>query len=208
MSAVPRRDSSETPIPPRLRDRLREQTRAAIIDAAEEILVEQGLDARIDAIAVHAGVAVGTLYNHFSDRDAIVRAVVQQNREELFAVLDEVLKEPRASFAEDVGAYLKAMVAHTRRHGPLLTVLMNDRAVSPNSELYRCEFVEPLRQRALTLVQRGLQSGALAAQEPELVADVLLGFSRVSVMRSLRHGRPSEPELLARFFLHGVGEKS
>jgi len=61
--------------PVRLRDRLREEANRAILTAAEEVFSEEGLGARMEQIAARAGVAVGTLYNHFQDRGALVNAL-------------------------------------------------------------------------------------------------------------------------------------
>ena len=63
--------------PPRLRHRLREETVSAILEAAEHEFASDGLHAaRMERIAARAGVAVGTLYNHFDDREALVLALV------------------------------------------------------------------------------------------------------------------------------------
>jgi AcrR family transcriptional regulator len=61
------RSASHHP-PPRLRERLREEAARAILAAAEEVFATDGLQARMERIAEQAGVAVGTLYNHFEDR--------------------------------------------------------------------------------------------------------------------------------------------
>ncbi len=74
--------------PARLRDRLRDETGRAILAAAEAVFAEDGLhDARMERIASRAGVAVGTLYNHFEDKDALVRSLVRSSRQ---ALLDRV----------------------------------------------------------------------------------------------------------------------
>lgn len=68
--------SSKATKPPPLKTRLREAASEAILDAVEDILLERGLDgASIASIAERAGVAVGTLYNYFPDRDAMIQAL-------------------------------------------------------------------------------------------------------------------------------------
>ena len=67
----------------RLRDRLREATLREIMTAAEEVFGESGLDAATMAqIAERAGVAVGTLYNRFADRDALLEALLSERLEQ------------------------------------------------------------------------------------------------------------------------------
>ncbi len=64
-----------------LRSQVRETVRAAILDAAEELIALKGLHgAGLAQIAKKAGVAVGTLYNYFEDRDALVRGLFETRR--------------------------------------------------------------------------------------------------------------------------------
>ena len=75
-----------------LRERQREQTSAAILDAAEELFADKGLaNAHMNDIASRVGVAVGTLYNHFKDRDALLAALLENRRAELLARIDAFL---------------------------------------------------------------------------------------------------------------------
>src|SRR5439155_24293704 len=68
--------SSTATAPRRLRDRLRDAAHEAILDAAEEAFARHGMDAPMEAIASLAGVAVGTLYNHFDSRAALLEALM------------------------------------------------------------------------------------------------------------------------------------
>ena len=62
-----RRDSQQT---------RSEKTQAALLDAAEELIVEKGVDgASIAEIAQRAGSSVGAFYHHFKDKKAICYAV-------------------------------------------------------------------------------------------------------------------------------------
>ena len=53
-----------------------QRNRERIMAAARNVLVEQGPDAPLDAIAAAADVGIATLYRRFPDRQALVRAVV------------------------------------------------------------------------------------------------------------------------------------
>ena len=73
-------NDGSSPVRP-LRERLREQTEAAILDATERVLAREGLTgASMQAIAREAGVAVGTLYNRFDDCDGLLRSLVEARR--------------------------------------------------------------------------------------------------------------------------------
>lgn len=55
-----------------------ERKRAAILDAAIEAFLDKGFQATtMDAIAAHAGVSKRTVYNHFENKEALFKAILQ-----------------------------------------------------------------------------------------------------------------------------------
>ncbi|GGM55631.1 TetR/AcrR family transcriptional regulator [Dactylosporangium sucinum] len=65
------------------------RNRAKVLQAAEAVLDEQGLSARMDEIARRAGVGVGTLYRHFATKEALYQAIVTARVDQL---LDEAAR--------------------------------------------------------------------------------------------------------------------
>ena len=64
---------------PRLTAAAREANRAALLDAGARAIAEHGLaGARIDDISLAAGLAKGTVYNHFESKDALFRAILAE----------------------------------------------------------------------------------------------------------------------------------
>jgi AcrR family transcriptional regulator len=64
---------------PRLTAAAREANRAALLDAGARAIAEHGLArARIDDISLAAGLAKGTVYNHFESKQALFRAVLSE----------------------------------------------------------------------------------------------------------------------------------
>ncbi len=82
------------------------RNRAAILEAAEEMLSTQGLNAPIDEIAQRAGVGVGTVYRHFPTKEALLQAIVVGHVESLVAVAGEAAK------ASDAGEAFFAFLRH------------------------------------------------------------------------------------------------
>lgn len=68
------------------------RNRAAILDAARALVAEPG-ELRLSAVAKRAGVGQGTLYRHFADRDELVRALYEQEIDELVALAGALLAE-------------------------------------------------------------------------------------------------------------------
>ncbi len=200
--------SSHQPVHPhpRLRDRLREETARAILSAAEEVFAADGLAARMERIAAQAGVAVGTLYNHFEDRRSLVAALVSSRREALLSRLDAALVASRgAPAAEELRAFLGAVEEHARAHGPLLTVLVQagegPGAVRPPQTLH-----DELVRRANAIVARGVASGELRADRSKVFGLALVGMARAVLLRAIERG--SEPgeagDAVVELFLRGA----
>jgi AcrR family transcriptional regulator len=64
---------------PRLTTAAREANRAALLEAGARAFAEHGVaGARIDDISLAAGLAKGTVYNHFESKDALFKAVLAE----------------------------------------------------------------------------------------------------------------------------------
>jgi AcrR family transcriptional regulator len=74
------------------------RNRDQILAAAKVMFARQGPDAPMEEIAREAGVGIGTLYRRFPDRQALIRAVAQDN----FAT---VLAETRTAVAAEATAW-------------------------------------------------------------------------------------------------------
>jgi AcrR family transcriptional regulator len=82
---------------PRLRADAR-RNRDRILAAAKTMFAAQGPEVPVEEIARAAGVAAGTLYRHFADREALIRAVAVDN-------FDHAFTEAHAAVAEEPSAW-------------------------------------------------------------------------------------------------------
>lgn len=65
--------------PNRVRDEARALYRAAILDNAEEVFAEKGVfAARVQDVAERAGLAVGTIYNYFEQKEDVLYALLEE----------------------------------------------------------------------------------------------------------------------------------
>ena len=70
---------------PTLRDDAKAMFRRAVLDAAEQIFATEGVHrARIQDIAKLARVSVGTIYNHFAQKEDLVAALLAEREREIF----------------------------------------------------------------------------------------------------------------------------
>ncbi|MGZ6142317.1 MAG: TetR/AcrR family transcriptional regulator [Myxococcales bacterium] len=190
-----------------LRERLREETARAISAAAEEVFASKGLrEARMEEIAARAGVSVGTVYNHFEDREALLGELIESRRIELARQLDNALagcaQEP---FEAQLRAFALTVFTHFESHRQFLTIMLESdtaRATAPS------EAMREIRARIETLVRRGLQKRALQNVRPALLPSMLVGAIKAVLMHDLRNpGELSVPEradAAIDFFLHGA----
>lgn len=196
----------------KLRDRLKAATGEAILDAAEAVFAEEGLHAaKIEQIAALAGVSVGTLYNYFGDRDGILRAIAEQRRLELFARLDAVLEgERQRPFAAQVRAFVVALTAHFEAHQRFFSILMDADTARPGETPYRSPkaVLQAVYERARTLMDRGVASGALPAPMADIAPVLLMSIVRGLSLRAINTKRghiAAQAEMLTTFFLRGAG---
>lgn len=212
-------DSPRRTSPHRLRAKVRAVKAEAILTAAEEVFAREGiLKARMETIAARAGMAVGTLYNFFDDRTALVSALVEARSENLAAEITAALDAAAgAPFAKLLEVYFDASLAHVEHHGRFWVELLRAHGSQGKKDFSR----SPTRERLFALAQRvidaGLAQKALRPQGAGVYAALLVGMMRSVLEHTaaghtcLLHRKPGAPErlsetsrLLTDFFLHGA----
>lgn len=137
-------------------------TRAALLRAAREVFERDGfLDAKIGDISAAAGVATGSFYTYFTDKDAIFAAVLEEAQEAMLhpgvhnaAAVDDPVKTIEAANR----AYLEAYRDNARLMGLLEQVAAVDEG-----------FRELRRERTLAFHERNEK--AIRRLQREGVAD-------------------------------------
>lgn len=201
--------------PRRLKDRLRETTRAEILDAAERVFAREGFETgRMEQVAEAAGVSVGTLYNYFADRRTLVSELVEARRAELLHRVDQALERATADPIERLRALMIASFEHVEAHRPFVSLLVQDgigecgvagrRAATQPSTTFRV-----LQSRARAELERATGAGRLRGVDAAFVAHLLAGSVRSVVLYSLAEGEAIEPrgtaDRILRVFLEGAG---
>lgn len=203
------RDSAKRAPAPRLRARLREATGDAIRAAAEEVFNEQGFGARMEDIAERAGVSVGTLYNHFEDRNALLLELIRVRREALMLQVDTALAGVAGRpFREQLRALLDKVFGHFREHARFFAIVMQSELVRTGSFPQRNGLLAEMSKRVEPLIQRGVAAGELRREGSEFYASLLLGMVRGLLMRVAETQRSEElqhgADVLLQVFLQGI----
>lgn len=199
-----------------LRDRFKVLTSAAILDAAEGVFAEQGLQgARMEDIAARAGVSVGTLYNYFNDRPTLLAALQASRQRQFFELLDAALTaEGEGGFEALLTRTLRALLGHFDAHRDFFGLLMQGENGPGRAELM-CAMrstVEEMFGRFDRLMARGVETGVLRPADAPLYAAAVFGLLKGVAVREQMSGTAGSvderADTVARLFLDGARERS
>jgi AcrR family transcriptional regulator len=140
--------------------------RHLLLDAARQVLQEQGLDASLDVIARRAGVGNATLYRHFPTREKLYEAVFAEAGDILARVRERVLRidDPWTALA----AYLEEACAFLATDQGLSDLMMQGMPRSPVLNEFRVRSDQLVR----TLLDQAQRQGAVRSDIG--LTDVLL----------------------------------
>jgi len=200
-------DSEFEPSRQTLRERLREATSREILAAAEQVFAEQGLDrASMAQIAEQAGVAVGTLYNRFKDREALLEALLSERRADLLAKLDaQMAALSEAGFREQLEGFFRTLFSHFQEHRAFLRQLF---AREVGKQEKREQMSRALLERLERILELGRGQGHLR-EDPERSLPVFLMSAAKGVLQREYYGLPAlEPakaaDTLVKLFIDGA----
>jgi len=195
---------------------MRREVSAAIANAAEDVFASQGLHAaHVEQIARRAGVAVGTLYNYYKDRDAILAALLRSRRRALFEALDQAREEVDGRpVREQFRAFVQAHVRFLAQNRTFFRILFEGelsrmQAAYPTATEEHALSFRGFFDRVEGVVQRAVASGALGEGHANLDAWIFGGMLRTLAMRDLRGSLPPTDEdvdHVVDVFLRGAGK--
>jgi AcrR family transcriptional regulator len=203
--------------PQPLRTRLRQEARATILEAAEQVMAEQGLAAtRMEDIATRVGVSVGTLYNYFEDRRRLIQALRETQAQQLLSVMDAELERSQgAPYRTRLGGLLRSILEHAQAHFRFLSLLLEEGELpecSPGEERTQYQRLwNALLERVGSLNPEGIAQRVLRPEDAPHYPTLLLGMLRSTLMRQLldHRLRPIDEQLalLLRCFLDGASPR-
>ena len=185
--AAATRTTRATALPP-------DERRSMIVTATLPLLLEHGDRVTTKQIAEAAGIAEGTIFRAFADKDEVITAVVE-------AALDDAALEAALGDAVEGLPFEDALVA--------AIVIMQQRVI----DIWR--LISSVGTRFHSQTRRPLaDSGALVRMfeanragitvQP-IVAARLLRALTLSTTHPMLAGEPTSPTELVQLFLHGVG---
>jgi AcrR family transcriptional regulator len=110
----------------------------AVIEAAAQILSQGGLAAfTTNAVAQRAGVSIGTLYQYFANKDAVMVALIDREQRARVTAVGAAIRDlpDTATLLEAVRCVVRAVIASDRANERLARVLDHEEARLPVGEV-------------------------------------------------------------------------
>jgi AcrR family transcriptional regulator len=164
----------------------------AILDAAAHILGERGwAGLTTNAVAEAAGASIGSLYQYFPDKLALIDAVRRRHFDDILAVLHAAasLDTPRAS---RIAALVDGMIAVHSRHPAAHRVLLEESPRGEDSRSAHDLFGRQCKKAYEALFEANASGGV---DEVAVGAQVLAGALAGAVHGAAREGQLSSPVL-------------
>lgn len=174
-----------------------QRTRASLLDAARDELLELGGGLEVGRVAERAGVSVGLIYRYFASRAGLLAAVAEDFHDRYQA---EVMVADPLPGGEDWCSREEQRVRRAVQFvyaEPLAPLLLVSLAREPEvAALEARRITENVRQGADN-IRRGQIAGQLnASLDPELVSAMILGGMHQALLEALgRSPRPPADQL-------------
>ncbi|WP_063127674.1 TetR/AcrR family transcriptional regulator [Nocardia fusca] len=159
-------------------DPRKQRTVDALLRAAEEVFAEQEAElVTVEEIAARAGVAVGSIYNHFGSKSGLHAAVVERALAIDRTFMDRAYTPERNPIEQLYSAaeeYLEFYLAHPEYFRMLAFPASPGRYAAGKDMAQRlAESVNEQNRRLVEAVRLGVAAGSIREVDPDAVATVL-----------------------------------
>jgi AcrR family transcriptional regulator len=155
--------------------------REAILAAALEEFAARGFEgARLDDVARRAGVAKGTIYLHFRDKETLFQELIRSTLTPIVAMIEAAGKTDmplRAVFDHLAGAFVREVLG-TQRKDIVRLILSEARRFPKLAEFYYREVPERAFAAVRVLVRKAIDRG-------EIADDTLFWFPQLIIAPAL-----------------------
>jgi len=154
----------------------------AILDATIQVLLKVGKERLTTTrVALRAGVSVGTLYQYFPNKSALLQAGLKRHLDEMTNAVELVCKEQKGATLQQMATALISTFFEAKMRNPRTSVAL----YSVSSDVDGARIVQQTGTRSnKAIVEMLASSRDPLAKDPELVASILQG-AMAGVSRSL-----------------------
>lgn len=179
-----------------------------IYEAAVAVLAEHGFEGlTMDRVAEAAGIAKGSLYNYFRNKQELVAFVFDKTTEPARQAVDQVLHQPLSAVAK-LESILRVCFEHFATQRGMFDFLFKDpatrRLIDSSEGTGRAQMLGKFH----AVLQQGVEQGVFRPVNLDRTAEFLLGavISTIEQEMVLGQRRPVEQSVatLLDVFLHGL----
>ncbi len=188
-----------------------QQRRNSILQAGKEMLAEEGYQkVSVKGLAEKAGIATGTFYLYFTNKDKLVESIADEMYEKLIAEIrlerskySSVFEKLQASMLVCIGLFAreKQLAKILLIQAPGISKILNLKLVNIEKELVRLAKID---------LDELMEQGLIPGQDTMISACAFVGTFRQVIISWLREGQPEDLEksfeTLLNYNLRGLGK--
>jgi AcrR family transcriptional regulator len=155
-------------------------TVTAILDATARILLERGFAAAsTNAVAELAGVSVGSLYQYFPNKEALIAALHARHGEQMMQVIQRALTEAMDATLDDALSGLIEATVEAHRVDADLHRVLEERFGHHDRDAKHDEYLGVMEERIVALLAR--HRDQIAVPDLKLAAFMLMNASHALI---------------------------
>lgn len=159
---------------PRVAPGYKEDVRRRIMKAALEEVNASGLQAlRMEDVAARVGISRATLYNYFSDKEALLKAIFQEMKEEGEAIFEDMFQGK--SFRESISLMFELMVLSTKKLPSVEAEFFSIASRTPDIQQSMQMAFEEGMERLSERIKEGQKAGEISSGgDPRCLAEIVM----------------------------------
>lgn len=183
--------SAKLPAPGK-REQQKEARRSAIIDAALEEFTAQGFTAaKLDDVAVRAGIGKGTIYLYFDSKESLFEEVVRKNLFPDRELMATYIANMEGTAAEIMATHFRNIYAFMKNEKvpPLLMMILGETARFPKlSSFFYEEMISHSQKVIQGIIKKGIANGEFRPSAEHIYTQLLFAPAMNGVIWNLQFG--------------------
>ena len=186
--------------------------RQAIQEAVIRLICREGLKSvTMERVAQETGIAKGTVYLHYQDKQTLLESVKESALTPLMTSVNEVFNSDAAP-AQKLRALAAQYFKYFDEHRDLFRVLIYEReVVRVQGSRFQSERYLHFVQESARIINHGVRSGAFRQVDAHNVAAMFIESMYALMNQRLRSEKPAPAEedanLIGDLFIHGLEKK-
>ena len=176
------------PSPRRREQKLHRQ--GEILAAAIKVFAEHGYEAtRIDEVAKQAGIAKGTIYLYFQDKERLFRAVVRSLPQKRFDAVAKAFAGSAEDLLRDLLLRMYGQIVRNEKVRAIVRLLIAEGGRFPQlTDIYHREIIEPGMKALRHVLRKGIASGEFRKTAATEFPQILAAPAVLAILWRVLHG--------------------